>query len=326
MKKILLLLLISFPFLAYAQSGSKGFLFPLSLATIQIDTTSIDRDMERVYVTVFQHPLNDPAIKKEFLNKFSKRYLYGKEILNIIQFKLRLGCDCETNDLQIFDHDHEWLEKGDYTGMTRPGKIKTIRQERFVWEKSSFESKGYNPNDAEVQLINSLCSKYTYKVDSAVYTLDIEVIPYFTQKHPIAYLRNVKREKVECNLPYNNLETFYNDTVAFLEYNFKDRAICYRGKTLSQVFEDLQLIPKSYTIMKKWPYANMSHGIKICVDGLNGDHVDSRQKNQCIYIYWDKLQNYDNLRKLDRENNSNVWTSDHYNLLKNNIVERIYIK
>lgn len=146
------------------------------------------------------------------------------------------------------------------------------------------------------------------------------------QKHPAAHLQNVEREKVECNLSYNNLETFYNDTIAFLEYNFKRRFICYRGKTLSEVFEDLQLAPKSYKIMEKWPYVNMSQGIKIYIDGLNRDHVDPMQKNQYIYIYWDKLLDYRNLRKLDRENNSDAWTSDHYNLLKNNIVKGVYLK
>ncbi|MFT4221907.1 hypothetical protein [Dysgonomonas sp.] len=332
MKNLIFLLFLLFPFISWAQTGNKEFLVPLSLATIQIDTTSIDRDRERerVYVTILQHPLNDPIIKKEFLNNFSKKHIDRKNVVDIIRFRLRLGCDCETNDIQIYDYEHEWLEKGKFPGMTEPGMTLTRRPELFKWEKSSFESKGYSPNDAEIQLINSLCSKYIYKVDSVTYTLDIEEIPYFIQKHSAAHLQNVEREKVECNLPYKKLETFHNDTIAFLKYNFKDRTICYRGTTLSQVLEDLQLIPQSYTILEKWPYANMYQGIKICVKGLNRDHVDPSQKNQCIYIYWDELLNSDDLLKLNRKNDSsawhNTWSSEYYNLLKNNIVGGVYTK
>lgn len=118
MKKTVLAIFLLFPFAAWAQTGNKEFLVPLSLATIQIDTTSIDRNMERVYVTVLQLSLNDPIIKKEFLDNFSKKHIDGKNVVDIIRFRLRLGCDCETNDIQIYDYEHEWLEKGKLPGMT----------------------------------------------------------------------------------------------------------------------------------------------------------------------------------------------------------------
>lgn len=45
----------------------------------------------------------------------------------------------------------------------------------------------------------------------------------------------------QCDLPYKPLSAFGTDTVAFMKYNFVDRADYYVGKTLKEVAKDLQI-------------------------------------------------------------------------------------
>ena len=45
----------------------------------------------------------------------------------------------------------------------------------------------------------------------------------------------------QCTLPYRALSTFNNDTIAYLKYNFTDRADCYKGKTFEEVVTDLNI-------------------------------------------------------------------------------------
>ncbi|MDR2953976.1 MAG: hypothetical protein LBV43_02730 [Prevotella sp.] len=52
--------------------------------------------------------------------------------------------------------------------------------------------------------------------------------------------------KAQCDLPYKPLSDFGTDTVTFMTYNFKDRADCYKGKTVEELTKDLQIPIKSY--------------------------------------------------------------------------------
>ena len=52
--------------------------------------------------------------------------------------------------------------------------------------------------------------------------------------------------KTQCNLPYKPLSAFGTDTVAFMTYNFKERADCYKGKTLKEIAKDLQIPIKDF--------------------------------------------------------------------------------
>ena len=52
----------------------------------------------------------------------------------------------------------------------------------------------------------------------------------------------------QTGLPYKSLSDFKNDTTAFINYNFIDRAEQYKGKTLELIIRDLQ-IPVRYTVM-----------------------------------------------------------------------------
>lgn len=48
-------------------------------------------------------------------------------------------------------------------------------------------------------------------------------------------------------LPYKPFEAFNNDTLAFMDYNFRQRAEYYKGKTVGEVLEDISLPIISFT-------------------------------------------------------------------------------
>ena len=91
--------------------------------------------------------------------------------------------------------------------------------------------------------------------------------------------------KSQSDLPYKALSAFSNDTTAFLRYNFKTRADCYKGKTVADVLKDLQLTPKMF-ISKSSTRVNKYAGIRIYVS--NTTLLDILQnpgrKTQDIYI------------------------------------------
>ncbi|MDR2039457.1 MAG: hypothetical protein LBQ60_16160 [Bacteroidales bacterium] len=51
----------------------------------------------------------------------------------------------------------------------------------------------------------------------------------------------------QCNLPYKPFASFKGDTVEYLYYNFTARLACYKGKKVSDVFNDLEL-PVTYIV------------------------------------------------------------------------------
>jgi hypothetical protein len=75
----------------------------------------------------------------------------------------------------------------------------------------------------------------------------------------------------QCNLSYKSLAEFGTDTVAFMTYNFRDRADCYKGKTLKEVSHDLEIPIKDF----RMSHPNISKGIS---DSENCDGI-------WIYIY-----------------------------------------
>lgn len=64
--------------------------------------------------------------------------------------------------------------------------------------------------------------------------------------------------KSQSNLPYKPLSAFGNDTIAYLVYNFDDRADYYKGKTVKDIIGDLQ-IPIVYYKYKYTPRAPQNH-------------------------------------------------------------------
>ncbi len=126
--------------------------------------------------------------------------------------------------------------------------------------------------------------------------------------------------KAQCNQPYKSFDQFRNDTTAFLRYNFKTRADCYKGKTVAYVLKDLQLRPKSYVALYSTK-TNKYRGICIFMDDKG--YIDAKTKNQYIYIYWKGLLDDEGVVKLGRTYDSDIWVQQHYDFFKDNIVGEI---
>ena len=71
--------------------------------------------------------------------------------------------------------------------------------------------------------------------------------------------------KSQCELPYKSLSAFGTDTVAFMTYNFMDRADCYKGKTVKEIEKDLQIPIKDYVNIIRNEFA----GLGLCMYNLN---------------------------------------------------------
>ncbi|SBW03427.1 exported hypothetical protein [uncultured Dysgonomonas sp.] len=129
----------------------------------------------------------------------------------------------------------------------------------------------------------------------------------------------------QCTQPYKSFNQFANDTTAFLRYNFKTRADCYKGKTVADVLKDLQLTPKMF-ISKSSTRVNKYAGIRIYVS--NTTLLDILQnpgrKTQDIYIYWPDLMDSTEVTRLIRKyKDTDVWVQEYYDFFKNMIVGEV---
>ncbi len=97
----------------------------------------------------------------------------------------------------------------------------------------------------------------------------------------------------QCSLPYKALSTFNNDTIAFITYNFVDRAESYKNNTLEDIYESLQ-IPIKYisesttnsSIDKLYIYMlddSTSDPIYICWEKEKDMSVDLPKYDEKIY-------------------------------------------
>ncbi len=130
--------------------------------------------------------------------------------------------------------------------------------------------------------------------------------------------------KTQCNHPYKSFDQFRNDTTAFLRYNFKTRADCYKGKTVAYVLKDLQLKPKSFMTLSSIK-TDRYEGICVYIDNTNSSEriSNSKKRNQYIYIYWPNLMSFTEALNLKRTYDSDVWVPKHYDFFKNNIVGEV---
>lgn len=124
----------------------------------------------------------------------------------------------------------------------------------------------------------------------------------------------------QCNQPYRAFSTFANDTTAFLRYNFKARADCYKGKTVEYLLKDLQLKPIAIMVSYSTSVGKYD-GICIFVDNSKWNIANS-QKDQYIYIYWSDLLDNANVIKMGK-NYKGVWNQQYYDFFKNMIVGEV---
>ena len=131
--------------------------------------------------------------------------------------------------------------------------------------------------------------------------------------------------KSQSDLPYKALSAFSNDTTAFLRYNFKTRADCYKGKKVADVLRDLQLTPKMFI---SEPSTRVNKYAGICIYVSNTTMLDILQypgrKTQSIYIYWPDLMDDTEKTKLRRTyDNGGAWIQQYYDFFKNMIVGEV---
>ena len=120
----------------------------------------------------------------------------------------------------------------------------------------------------------------------------------------------------QSELPYKPFESFNNDTLAFMYYNFGQRAEYYKGKTVGEVLEDISLPIKSFI-------RYMSGYTTTCII-VNADPVYREFKSNYIRIF---LQNPVESKKLVElmggDPISKIWTPEIYEFLKDEKVKRV---
>lgn len=129
--------------------------------------------------------------------------------------------------------------------------------------------------------------------------------------------------KAQCNLPYKPLTEFGTDTVAFMTYNFRDRADWYKGKTLKEIAHDLQIPIKDF----QTSYVSRSNetenidGINIYIytAGLTRRLMLNRKTFNSIYIEW---ENKDSLNDYYKQS-ENGWTQEVFDYLKDKKIKHI---
>ena len=129
--------------------------------------------------------------------------------------------------------------------------------------------------------------------------------------------------KSQCELPYKSLSAFGTDTVAFMTYNFKDRADCYKGKTLKEVAGDLQIPIKDFnssTIMGQENFGEI-RGIYIYIysSGYARYLMMSENTYNGLYLEFENLIPDDEYTKRSQQG----WSQDLYNHFKDMKIKSI---
>lgn len=125
--------------------------------------------------------------------------------------------------------------------------------------------------------------------------------------------------------PYKPLSAFGTDTIAFLRYNFKERADQYAGKTIAEILNDAQLPPKSFTPISSM-YVGKEGGIIIYFD--NSTKYERLQRvnkysYDYIYIYIYFTINSTPLYQFMKSYDNDYWVIEHYNFFKHVKADRV---
>ena len=131
----------------------------------------------------------------------------------------------------------------------------------------------------------------------------------------------------QCTLLYKPISMF-NDTESFVNYNFSDRADCYKDKTLVEVMADLKLPIKSFICLDSDENGTTYDGIYIFLapyDYIRYQELFKGKFFSCISIIWKTPRNLSEIEPLLRtiKVNWTNWTPEVENLLKNIPIERV---
>jgi hypothetical protein len=133
--------------------------------------------------------------------------------------------------------------------------------------------------------------------------------------------------QAQCTLPYKPLSSFANDTTAFINYNFSDRAGCYTGKTLNDLLQDIGIPIKSFLVISFWETDDAYRGIYIYVYPYNVacQRTNNKDYSNIIAIEWaDPLVAID-IDSIADKLDPYKWTPQIENILKNRVIKDIGI-
>jgi len=133
-------------------------------------------------------------------------------------------------------------------------------------------------------------------------------------------------EKEQALMPYKAKVEFNLDTLQFLEYNFHERQVQYKGKKVSDVLKDLDL-PILYLceIAKLLTYPPRVTKISLVVHQV-GKELDLFKDYLIVIVFEDPL-NFDEFKEASGfhfENLNPVFTQNLYDYLKDREVKSVY--
>jgi hypothetical protein len=313
------------------QQQKNSTLLPFDLATTAIDTLSIKRKENRLFLSIYQYPLPDSLSRQKLLEILAHEH--KKAFSRFDSLEVRIGFDYRDRKKRILANTKYLRDDKNEMLLTRSYFDKMIIEPLSYWQKEGILRKYWRSivkDSADEEMMEMLFSKYIYKSDGRVDTLFIEEIPEFRRENKSAALPEILSPSVilNCNLPYKPFAAFANDTINFLRYNFQSRTDCYYRKTVEYVLNDLQLKPMSFTVLPSWHDGEKYEGICIYLDkeGLEQRKQNYRlQPSQYICIYWNEPLNYKDETFSLRKNiySEGKWMLQHYNLFKNNMVGKV---
>lgn len=122
------------------------------------------------------------------------------------------------------------------------------------------------------------------------------------------------RLSAQDELPYKPFEAFNNDTLAFMDYNFRQRAEYYKGKTVGEVLEDISLPIILFT-------RYMRGHTTTCII-VNTEPVYREFKSNYIRIFLQTpVESRELVKLMGGDPNSQTWTPEIYEFLKNEKVK-----
>jgi hypothetical protein len=131
--------------------------------------------------------------------------------------------------------------------------------------------------------------------------------------------------KAQCTLPYKTLAQFRNDTTAFINYNFSDRADCYAGKPLSNGLTDLGIPVKSFDNTIFWYKTDIYKGMYIFIYTYRTQCIREDNKNytNTIHIEWDTPLAVTDIDPLADATEPEKWTARIENAVKARIIKKV---
>ncbi len=117
----------------------------------------------------------------------------------------------------------------------------------------------------------------------------------------------------QCDQQYKPFKEFNNDTIAYLYNDFEKRSECYRGKSIKNVMQDLELPILNYG----W----RAHGDTLAIISLHVLNINEGSANPLkdyyIFITVEPSLSMDKVTELNKIYPNENWTQEHCQLFQN---------